>query len=72
VALNRNKDARKIKFDWKAENVNDDLSKRDAAFGKTRYSLRNLWTGRAAGNTGKPLSAELPGHDVLVLRLSTR
>jgi alpha-galactosidase len=70
VALNRNKEARRISFDWKAENVNDDLSKRDAAFAKIRYKLRNLWSGQIAGNTGKALSAELPGHDVLVLRLS--
>jgi len=49
--------------------VNDDLSKRDAALAKTRYKLRNLWTGQFAGNTGKALSANLPGHDVLVLRL---
>jgi len=69
VALNRNKDARKITFDWKTEIVNDDLSKRDAALAKTRYKLRNLWTGQFAGNTGKALSANLPGHDVLVLRL---
>ncbi|MES1263671.1 MAG: hypothetical protein ABUL69_04900 [Peristeroidobacter soli] len=31
--------------------------------------MTNLWTGRAAGNTGKALKADLPGHDVLVLRL---
>jgi len=69
MALNRNKDARKITFDWKAENVNDDLSKRDAAFAKTRYKLRDLWNGQIVGNTSKALSAEVPGHDVLVLRL---
>jgi len=71
MALNRNKDARKITFDWKAENVNDDLSKRDAAFAKTRYKLRNLWNGQIVGNTSKALSAEVPGHDVLVLRLAS-
>jgi alpha-galactosidase len=70
VALNRNKDARKITFDWKIEIVNDDLSKRDASFAKTRYKLRNLWTGQFAGNTGKALIADLPGHDVLALRLT--
>jgi alpha-galactosidase len=71
MALNRNKEPRKISFDWKAENVNDDLSRRDAAFGKTNYRLRNLWNGRFVGNTGKALSAEVPGHDVLMLRLQS-
>jgi alpha-galactosidase len=70
MALNRNKDVRKIKFDWKSENVNDELSKRDAAFAKTRYKMRNLWNGQIAGNTSKALSADVPGHDVLVLRLT--
>jgi alpha-galactosidase len=69
VALNRNKDARKISFDWKLESVVDEFSKRDARLRETRYKLRNLWTGQFAGNTGKALSADLPGHDVLVLRL---
>jgi alpha-galactosidase len=72
VALNRNKDARKITFDWKTEHVNDELSKRDAAFATTRYQLRNLWNGQIAGNTSKALSSEVPGHDVLVLRLLAR
>jgi len=60
---------RKIAFDWKTESVVDDLSKRDARLGKTSYRLRNLWNGQFLGNTGKPLNAEVPGHDVLVLRL---
>jgi alpha-galactosidase len=71
MALNRNKEPRKIAFDWKAENVDDDLSKRDAAFAKTRYKLRNLWNGQFTGNTGKVLSAEIPAQDVLMLRLTT-
>jgi alpha-galactosidase len=71
MALNRNAEPRTVAFDWKAENVNDDLSKRDASFGTKSYKLRNLWTGRFVGNTAKALSAELPGHDVLVLRLTT-
>jgi alpha-galactosidase len=69
MALNRNKEPRKITFDWKTENVNDELSKRDAAFAKSRYKLRNLWNGQFTGNTGKALSAEIPAQDVLVLRL---
>jgi alpha-galactosidase len=70
MVLNRNKDARQATFDWKAETVADDLSKRDAAFATTRYKLRNLWNGQFEGNTGKVLRATVPGHDVLLLRLT--
>jgi len=69
MVLNRNPEPRKVAFDWRSENVNDDLSKRDAAFSTRSYKLRNLWTDKAAGNTSKALAANLPGHDVLVFRL---
>lgn len=72
MALNRNKTPRKIGFNWAGEAVKDELSKRDAAFATTRYQLQNLWTGKSAGDTAKALTAELPGQDVLMLRLSTK
>jgi alpha-galactosidase len=56
-------------FDWRAEKVSDELFKRDASFATTSYRLRNLWNGRFVGNTARTLTADLPGHDVLVLRL---
>jgi alpha-galactosidase len=70
MALNRNKEPRRIRFDWAAEVVRDELSQRDAAFATTRYTLRDLWAGRAAGDTSRPLQAEVPAQDVLVLRLT--
>jgi alpha-galactosidase len=69
MVFNRNADSRKVSFDWRVEQVRDDLSNRDAAFEKTKYMLLNLWTSRAMGNTSKVLSAEVSGHDVLLLRL---
>ncbi|HEX2984485.1 MAG TPA: glycoside hydrolase family 27 protein, partial [Ignavibacteriales bacterium] len=67
--LNRDGKARKISFNWKEEKVSDAFSNRDAAFDKTVYSLRNLWTKEKAGDTKKALNAEVPSHDVLMLRL---
>jgi alpha-galactosidase len=67
--LNRNKEAKKISFDWKNEKVADSFSKRETHFDTTTYSLRNLWLKAGAGDTGKILKAEVPGHDVLMLRL---
>jgi len=72
MALNRNKQARKISFDWRTEVVKDKLSGRDAALSTARYTLRDLWRATAAGDTAQPLRAELPAQDVLVLRLTPR
>ena len=69
-ALNRGTTPRKISFDWKKEDVSDDFSKRDAHFDTTVYSLRNLWSEQSAGSTRRALEAEIPGHDVLMLRLT--
>ena len=68
--LNRSRSAEKIAFDWKAENVSDSFSKRDLNSGKITYKLKNLWTGKDSGTTQKILYAEIPGHDVLMLRMS--
>jgi len=70
MVLNRNADTRPVAFDWKTENVSDDLAHRALDFSRAHYGLRNLWTGKVTGNTRKPLAAQLPGHDVLMLRLT--
>ncbi|HEX8922620.1 MAG TPA: glycoside hydrolase family 27 protein, partial [Pyrinomonadaceae bacterium] len=67
--LNRGTTPRKISFDWKAEKVTDSFSKREASFVTTRYRLRDLWAQRDIGTTERPLSADVPPHDVLMLRL---
>jgi alpha-galactosidase len=68
--LNRNTTPHTFSFDWKNEKVSDDLSKRDAKFDKTTYSLRDLWAKKDLGTTKDILTAEVPGHDVLVLKLT--
>ena len=69
-ALNHGTTPQKISFHWKRENVSDDLSKCDAHFGTITYALRNLWTKQDAGATSRTLRTEVPGHDVLMLRLT--
>ena len=71
-ALNRGAAPRAFAFDWAGETVEDDLAKRSAAFADTVYRVRNLWTHQDAGTTAAPLRAEVPGHDVLMLRLRPR
>jgi alpha-galactosidase len=67
--LNRGTQPQQIAFDWKSEKVADGFSKRETHFDTTTYSLRNLWSKADAGDTGKILNAEVPGHDILMLRL---
>jgi alpha-galactosidase len=68
--LNRTARPQKINFDWAKEKVKDDLYERVLASDKTVYTLRDLWTKKDIGTTEKMLDAEVPGHDVLMLRLS--
>lgn len=70
--LNRSKDSHKITFDWKNENVKDDFSGKDAKFSSTIYKIKNLWTNKDMGTTQKFLMSEVPGHDVLLVRLSKK
>lgn len=68
-ALNRSKNAGPISFDWKNEVVADDLSKRAAHFDTITYNVHDVWAQKNLGTTAKTLNAEIPGHDVLMLRL---
>jgi alpha-galactosidase len=70
--LNRSLKLQSVTFNWKAETVSDSLSKRETMFNKNTYTLTNLWTGKEAGTTGNELIAEVPGHDVLVIKLTKK
>jgi alpha-galactosidase len=67
--LNRTTGPKQIIFDWKNEKVVDDMSKKETRFDTTTYRVRDLWTRQDLGTTDNPLSAEVPGHDVLAIRL---
>lgn len=67
--LNRSKTPKTIDWNLNSEAVSDSVSARtlDA---KTTYGIRNLWTGKSIGDTRKAVQASLPGHDVLMIRLT--
>jgi alpha-galactosidase len=69
AVLNRAKTPRHVAFDWQREAVSDSLSGRSAGFATTRYAVRDLWSKRDLGTTQRPLAAEVPAHDVLMVRL---
>jgi alpha-galactosidase len=68
--LNRSTTPQKVTFEWNKEKVADDFSKRDAHFDTTTYGLRDLWAKKDLGTTKESLNVEVPGHDVLMLRLN--
>jgi alpha-galactosidase len=70
--LNRGLKPAKVEFNWTARKVYDDLSKRDLNAGQVEYNLVNLWTKANAGSTKSILKSEVPGHDVLVFRLTKK
>lgn len=70
--LNRSKTDKPIDFNWATESVVDDLSGKALDAGKTAYAVRNLWAKKEAGATNQPLKAVVPGHDVVLVRLTRK
>jgi alpha-galactosidase len=68
--LNRSKTTAPVEFNWTGTKVYDELSQRDLNAGATEYNITNLWTKANMGTTKKALKAEVPSHDVLMIRLS--
>jgi alpha-galactosidase len=68
--LNRDTIDKKMSYNWNDQKVVDDVAKRSTDFLTVNYSLRDLWAHKNLGNTKKALEFTLPGHDVLMLRLS--
>jgi alpha-galactosidase len=70
LVLNRSEEPLEFGFDWQRESVVDDLSGREAYFDRGRvFEVRDLWSGESLGTTRQPLSAPVPAHDVLMMRL---
>ncbi len=69
--LNRSKEEKEITFDWSTK-VYDDLSKRDLNAGEVQYNMYDVWSKKSIGKAKKMLKKVVPGHDVLMLRLSVK
>ncbi|HPG39942.1 MAG TPA: glycoside hydrolase family 27 protein [bacterium] len=68
--LNRNGEAKPVEFTWSEHKVIDSFANREADFTKTTYKIRDLWAKKDIGKTDKKLTTTLPGHDVLMFRLT--
>ena len=70
--LNRDVAAKDIKYNWRDHQVIDDVANRQVDFSKQVFDIRDLWASKNVGATAEPFSAQLPGHDVIILRLSPK
>jgi alpha-galactosidase len=68
--LNRSTKPRTINFSWKQHIVIDSLFNKEANFKLTTYNIRDLWARKDVGTTDKDFSANIPAHDVVMVRLS--
>jgi alpha-galactosidase len=68
-ALNRTARPQKFQFEWSREAVVDSHAQRQALFGSTTYRIADLWVKHDLGTTKTALNAEIPSHDVLMVRL---
>lgn len=69
AVLNRNSTPRKVRFDWKSEEVQDAQNNLRPQFDQQVYSLTNLFVHANAGSTAKPLEITIPARDVMLYRL---
>ena len=69
--LNRSSKAKDIEFDWKTK-VYDEFAKRDLNAAETSYEILDIWTNKKLGKTKKVLKTEVPSHDVVMLKLTTK
>lgn len=70
--LNRTTEAKEYAIDWQKFNLYDDVAKRFTDFDSKVYEIRDLWARKNAGNTKKGRTVVIPGHDVVLYRLTPK
>jgi alpha-galactosidase len=68
--LNRDSVQKNIEYDWLNTVVIDDFAKRQTNYQQIEYKLRDVWKHEDIGTTKKVLKAVVPGHDVLMFRMT--
>jgi len=68
--LNRAVEPLDLNFDWKSNPMKDPDFDYTFDFTRNTYDLLNVWSGKQQGTTKRVLKASIPGHDVLMFRLT--
>lgn len=70
--LNRTTEPKEYAIDWQKFNLYDDVAKRFTDFDSKIYEIRDLWGKKDVGNTKKGRTVVIPGHDVVLYRLTPK
>ncbi|WP_416307031.1 glycoside hydrolase family 27 protein [Neptunicella sp. SCSIO 80796] len=71
AVLNRGEDTENFRFDWRQQQVKDDLFQHDAAFDKANYRITDLWTNKELGQTlQQTTEVQIKSHDTFIVRLA--
>ena len=70
--LNRTLETVKVDYDWHEYPIKDDEFGHQYFFNKKEYKIRDLWQKKDIGTTEKRFKANLPAHDVIVVKLSPK
>ncbi len=68
--LNRSDHPQTVNYNWKGHAISDAVNKIDYNFNVDTYKLRDLWSKKEVGTTGKNFEQTIPSDDVVVLRLT--
>jgi alpha-galactosidase len=66
--FNRGAAPRKVEFDWQKYELRDSFSRTDLRLDGS-YRIRDLWAGKIIGSTKDIFKAEVPDHDVIMVRV---
>ena len=70
--LNRTTESKPYIINWDKLDLYDDVAKRFTNFDSKIYTIRNLWTKQNEGDTRKIKEVTIPGHDVVLYRLTPK
>nr|WP_321452676.1 glycoside hydrolase family 27 protein [uncultured Carboxylicivirga sp.] len=70
--VNMSEEPVEINHDWAWHPVKDDLSGRELSVDHIEYTIRDLYNHKDLGSTKKNLKATIPGHDVLMIRMTPK
>ena len=68
--INTGRKAQQLVFNWKDQSITDTIFKKTLNTHTQIYKLKDLYKGDVVGTTQKPLQTSIPGHDVLMVRLT--
>ena len=70
--LNRDTQTHSIDFNWKYHSNTDGHSQKEFNAHKSEYKIYDIWANQDSGTTNEVFPVQIPGHDVVMLRLTPK